>query len=358
MNQMRVVFPLIGLPKSGGIRVLVELVNGLVERGHQVHVLLTRPSKDSTFPLDEKVDVKRSSAEKSVLEELWWLVRNAPRDADAVVASYYLTAYPTAIVTSLYRQKGYYYVQGYEPDFFVFGRDRKVPLVQRMLAWISYHLPLYQVTTSAWLQGVLRNMTGQDAVVVNVGVNTAVFFPRFIAREQKNIRTIMCLGKKDPNKGFAYFLEAISILDRQFPDLRLLIATQDRELVVNTSIPAKVVHPADDEELARYYGQADVFVFPSLQEGFGLPPLEAMACGTPVVTTDCGGVSDFAEDGVNCLIVPVKDPQAMAEAMRRMLDDRDLAERLSKAGRKTACRFTWDVMVDKFESLLINTLVG
>jgi glycosyltransferase involved in cell wall biosynthesis len=187
-------------------------------------------------------------------------------------------------------------------------------------------------------------------------VDTTVFSPHLATKERYDARTVISLGRKDPNKRFADLLEAVRILNRQFSDLRLLIATQDRELVVNAPVSTEIVCPADDEELARYYRRADVFALPSLQEGFGLPPLEAMACGVPVVTTDCGGVSDFAEDGINCLVVPVKDPQTMAEAMRRILDDRDLAKRFSEAGRKTACQFTWDRMVDKFESLLTSSL--
>jgi glycosyltransferase involved in cell wall biosynthesis len=319
-------------------------------------LLLARPSKGPSFPLDERVKIKLASTRSSVFGELWWLIRNIPRDADAVVANFYLTTYPTAIVTGLYRPKGYYFVQGYEPSFFVCNPSRKAPPVQCLLARASYHLPLCYFTISTWLQEVLRDVTGRVAVVINDGVDTTVFSPHFPAKKWEDTRIVMSLGRKDPNKGLCDLLEAVRILGNQLPDLRLLIATQDRELVVNTPVLTEIVYPADDEELAMCYRRADVFVFSSLREGFGLPPLEAMACGTPVVTTDCGGVLDYAEDEVNCSVVPVQDPQAMAEAMHRILDDKDSAKRFSEAGRKTACQFTWDVMVDKFESLLAGVL--
>jgi glycosyltransferase involved in cell wall biosynthesis len=354
---MHIVFPMMGLSKSGGIRVIVQIANGLVKRGHKVTILLSRPIKKPSFPLDNLVHIKQSSiSKKNVLAELWWLVRNIPNDADIVVANYYITSYPTAIVSLLGNKKGCYFIQGYEPDFFVKMPKGKTRIVQRILARISYNLPLYQITISTWLQGVLHDVTGHNAAVINDGVDTTIFSPRQGDKKSKDAKILMCLGRKDQKKGFSDLLDAVRILGRQL-NLRLLIATQDKNIVVNSSVPTEIVCPADDEALASCYRRADVFVFPSLREGFGLPPLEAMACGKPVVTTDCGGVLDYVEDGINCLVVPVKDPVAMAEAIRKIIYDNKLAKRLSAGGRETACRFTWDEMVDKFENLLSNTLL-
>lgn len=355
-RKMHIVFPMLGLSKSGGVRVTVQLANGLVKRGHTVTILLSRPIKKPSFPLDNLVHIKQSITKKNVLAELWWLVRNIPNDADIVVANYYITSYPTAIVTLLGNKKGCYFIQGYEPDFFVNSSNRKCPTVQRILSRISYNLPLYRITISTWLQSVLHDATMRDATVINDGVDTIIFSPCHAEKKSKGVKTIMCLGRRDKNKGFTYLLDALRILGRR-ANLRLLIATQNKDLVVSTSVPTEIVYPANDEDLARCYRRADVFVFPSLKEGFGLPPLEAMACGTPVVTTDCGGVLDYAEAGINSLVVPVKNPKAMAEAIRKIIDDSELAKRLSAGGRETACRFTWDVMVDKVESLLTNTLL-
>ena len=74
--------------------------------------------------------------------------------------------------------------------------------------------------------------------------------------------------------------------------------------------------------------RANVFVYASWYEGFGLPPLEAMACGVPVVTTDCGGVLEYAIDGYNSLVTPIRDPTALAQAIQRLLSDRHLAAQL------------------------------
>jgi glycosyltransferase involved in cell wall biosynthesis len=98
-----------------------------------------------------------------------------------------------------------------------------------------------------------------------------------------------------------------------------------------------------------------VLVSASWYESFPLPPLEAMACGLPVITTPYG-TEDYAFDGVNAIVVPPQDPKVLAEAIIRLLDDKDLREKLSKEGLNTAKKFTWDKTTDKVEELFKNAL--
>jgi glycosyltransferase involved in cell wall biosynthesis len=94
-----------------------------------------------------------------------------------------------------------------------------------------------------------------------------------------------------------------------------------------------------DEDLPALYSLADLFVFPSLYEGFGLPVLEAMACGTPVVTSAVSSLPEVAGDAA--LLVDPLDTQALAEAMRRVMDDAKLRSEMVQKGLDQARRFTW-----------------
>lgn len=94
----------------------------------------------------------------------------------------------------------------------------------------------------------------------------------------------------------------------------------------------------DRGELARLYRLATAYLLPSYSETFGLVALEALACGTPLVTTRAAGVATVVEDGVSALLV---ERDAFGAAMQRLLDDRDLARRLGEAGRAVALRHTW-----------------
>ncbi|MBC7249972.1 MAG: glycosyltransferase family 4 protein, partial [Anaerolineae bacterium] len=93
------------------------------------------------------------------------------------------------------------------------------------------------------------------------------------------------------------------------------------------------------EELPLWYNAADLFVFPSLYEGFGLPPLEAMACGTPVVSSNAASLPEVV--GEAGLLIDPYDVEGLAAAMRRVLTDRELSTQLRERGLRRARQFSW-----------------
>jgi glycosyltransferase involved in cell wall biosynthesis len=112
-----------------------------------------------------------------------------------------------------------------------------------------------------------------------------------------------------------------------------------------------LLHP-NDASLRLLYSSAAVFLYPSCYEGFGLPPLEAMACGAPVVSTRVGAVPEYGRDGENILIADPGDVEAMAGRVERLLDDAVLRRRLSNAGLEAAQAWTIGRAVRIFEAAL------
>jgi glycosyltransferase involved in cell wall biosynthesis len=100
------------------------------------------------------------------------------------------------------------------------------------------------------------------------------------------------------------------------------------------------IGPVSDEELPLLYAGASVFLFPSLHEGFGLPVLEAMACGTPVVTSNVTSLPEIA--GGAAVVIDPANTQELIAAMMRVLTNEALAEELRQKGLARAGRFTWD----------------
>jgi glycosyltransferase involved in cell wall biosynthesis len=112
-------------------------------------------------------------------------------------------------------------------------------------------------------------------------------------------------------------------------------------------------------ELAAKYAAADVVVFPSeWEEPFGLVPVEAMACGTPVVATGVGGSREFLRDGCNCVLFPARDAEGLATAVRRVHDDPDLRRALEAGGLRTAAQLGVDRLADELEAWHVAAACG
>jgi glycosyltransferase involved in cell wall biosynthesis len=96
-------------------------------------------------------------------------------------------------------------------------------------------------------------------------------------------------------------------------------------------------------DLAAWYARAAIFAFPSLDEGFGMPLLEAMAAGTPIVTSTVSALPEVAGDAA--LLVDPRDTEALSAALRRLAGDRDLCDDLARKGHAHAAGFTWEKAV-------------
>jgi phosphatidylinositol alpha-mannosyltransferase len=155
-------------------------------------------------------------------------------------------------------------------------------------------------------------------------------------------------------------LKAFSALDT---DAVLWVAGEGPETAaLAAGAPANVewLGRISDQELAERLRAAAVFCAPSLHgESFGVVLLEAMAAGTPVVASDISGYRDVARQGKEAVLVPGGDPAALAEGLRRVLDDPILAGRLVDAGTARAASFSMERLaaryVDLYESLLART---
>lgn len=151
---------------------------------------------------------------------------------------------------------------------------------------------------------------------------------------------VLFVGTAERRKGIDTLVDAMARVQRDDPQLRLVVAgapgdglTQEQGIAVNT------LGFIDDERLGTLYRGADVFAFPSRYEGFGLPLLEAMAYGVPVITTCVSALPEVGGDAV--LYVPIDDDVALAEAIVRVRSDPALAESLRTRGRARAASMSW-----------------
>jgi glycosyltransferase involved in cell wall biosynthesis len=207
------------------------------------------------------------------------------------------------------------------------------------------------ITVSEFSRAELRELLGVDAVVVPGGVD-ARFTPTAdaaAARAALGLERpyVLTVASRTARKNLGALEESGRRL--RAAGMELVAAGGDRPQFRASEDGASAVRAlghVPDEHLPGLYAGAACFVLPSLYEGFGLPCLEAMACGTPVVASDATALPETC--GGAAVLVDPRDPAAIADAVERAMGD----ERLAAAGMERASRFTWDDTVARVDGLL------
>ncbi|MDA1093692.1 MAG: glycosyltransferase family 1 protein [Acidobacteria bacterium] len=174
-------------------------------------------------------------------------------------------------------------------------------------------------------------------------------------RYQLHDRFLLYAGNVKPHKNLERVIEAFARLRSDTSaDIKLLITGSEisRYATIRRAVHRYNLHKhvrflgfLTTDTLATLYHLADAFVFPSLYEGFGLPPLEAMACGTPVLTSNVSSLPEVVDDAA--LLVDPHDTAAIAQAMHQILTDQPTRERLIASGRRRASSFSWETSVQR-----------
>ncbi|HEX6392451.1 MAG TPA: glycosyltransferase family 1 protein [Acidimicrobiales bacterium] len=167
---------------------------------------------------------------------------------------------------------------------------------------------------------------------------------------------ILGLGRTEPRKDFPGLVSAFDRIASSHPDLQLWIAgpagwgEDDLDAAIRSSPNrAKIKRLGWVSDASTLVSRAEVFAYPSIYEGFGYPPLEAMSFGVPVVATSAGALPEVAGDAV--VMVEPGDTDALAGALARVLGDEGLRQQLVEKGKNRVARFTWDAAASATRAL-------
>ncbi|HKE98276.1 MAG TPA: glycosyltransferase family 4 protein [Actinomycetes bacterium] len=180
--------------------------------------------------------------------------------------------------------------------------------------------------------------------------------------------TLLFVGRLEHRKGLAYLVRAFLRLKPAYPRLRLVVVGRDDRRMRDKAmsvVPPRYrpdlifVGSVPQEDLAAYYASADVFCAPSLGgESFGIVLVEAMAAELPIVCSDIRGYRDLVRDQKEALLVPPRDPDALARAIAALLDDPLRRSAMGEAGRVTAGQYAWDVVAAELMEVYDDVLAG
>jgi len=356
---MRVTFVVAGgFSLAGGHRVIATTARGLSQRGHHVEIILAPRSKPTLrsrlsdlrrgrgWPLWAGRDPSHFDGltVPVTLLERYRPVTNADvPDADVVVATWWEAAEWVAALSPTKGDK-FYFVQGYEVyDWLPRERVRA-----------TYRLPLRKIVVSPWLVDLVRSDPDEAVSIVTPGVDGAQFHAP--PRGKRPVPAVGILYSTAACKGIDVGIHAVQLARQTVPDLRLVAFGAERPCR-GRRLPRRstLLHQPPQDTLREIYARCDVWLCASWTEGFHLPPLEAMACRCPFVSTDVGGPRYIIASGVNGYLVPTGDADALARSLVEVLSLHDEAwQAMSEAAELTAKRYTWDGSVARFEAALMG----
>lgn len=315
---------------TGGVVVLYEYANGLARRDHEVHIIHGPDAPDlisgvdqlDWFAFDERVQhhIVSTLDDPGLPEADIILQDEAPRRLGL----------PAVLL------------QGYQ-------------MIAAKVERPAYRARCPKLCVATWLTdvGVAWGSPPEQMLYVPMGIDHDVF--RAVTAQEERPVDVAILYNEHPVKGWDDGIAALERVRLHQPDLRVEAFSV---VAPGHDVPdwIELHQNLDRGGLAALYNRAKVFVQPSWREGFGFTSVEAMASGCALVTTDNGGSRDYATDDETALVVPPRDPEALGDAVVRLLDDAGLRERLAAAGEDRVRRFDWDVGAEVLEGHLLAYL--
>ncbi|MGC7872886.1 glycosyltransferase family 4 protein [Desulfosporosinus sp. SYSU MS00001] len=327
---MKLVIPVLSL-ETGGTRFIYQLANELVDKGHNVEIVVPE-NASIAWPLRTHITRVKELTSQTIPA------------GDFLLPNFYPTVFPA------WESKKGQVVRlslGYEPMW--------VPEAEK--ARESYLIDAPIISLSQWHRQLILQGTGRDSIVIPGGVDTSVFHP-FPKKSLSTGRLTIAYILRSKEHGYTWkgsddFWEACRQLKYSIPDFDIQVVTPEGASYW-APVPYTIVKAQTDQEMALFYGQADIFVSTSYFESFSMPLLEAMACRTAVVTTDNGGNRDYAKNGENCLIVPPSDINELTLALLQLLRQKNVRDRLALTGLQFVQPWIWRRSADKLEALLFE----
>lgn len=227
------------------------------------------------------------------------------------------------------------------------------------------------VALTEYMKKTIKKVTDKEINVIPNGVDLS----KFTVNENKsNIRhelnipldkTILILvGRLYPVKGVEYLIESISFLKETRDDFKLLIIGDgsERSYLEKLSEELNITNYVEfrgkipNDEVPLYLKASDIFILPSLSEGFPNALLEAMASGLPVVTTKIRGLDEIVEEGINGFLVNPKSPEEIANKVDLIMQDNTLSERFSQNNKLKAKEYEWETVIKKLNEIYKKSL--
>lgn len=346
-KPLRISFILPHKALTGGMKTILTQMRWLKERGHEITACCRSAGEAATalpdwnrFEVSRDVVLSTSESYEAVV-----------KDCDVAVAGWVeqlpdLCKYGVPVV---YMEQGSESLLG---DLRVTG------------SFIDYHntierlysMPCIFCTVSGFIADILESRFGRRAEIIPNGVDTEMFCPGI--QPDKNV--ILLVGNPSlAFKGFETAMQALELAWHSGCRFTVNWICQKAPDIRGNSFPIQAIVNPPQNKLPLLFRQADIFLSSSWYEGFGMPPLEAMASGLAVICTDNGGSRMYIDPNQNAILVPAGDRISMAAAIQYLIENpHGVRQKLAVNARETALRYNLESMMVKFEDLLYRAVIS
>ncbi len=355
---MKVLFVTAYMGFGGTERVISVVANELARRGHSIGIYMTTCSNKSVYPLDKSIKLSSASKVESSMEILKSIKAYTKSfDPDVVVA---FMPYPCIFTVFSLLGTKYPVVVSERNDPAKFdGKDASK--FRFMVRDIAYSLAKGAVFQTEGAQSYFSKSIIKKSTIIINPLNTDAICEPYVGMRDKRIVNV---GRLTSQKNQKLLLTAFSKICNDFPDwiLEIYGDGEDRELLEKysneLSINGRVVFCGNQKNVINLIKTAGLFAFSSDFEGLPNALAEAMAIGLPCVSTDCtpGGARMFIKDGENGFLVPIKDADALASAMKKVMENKELSNKFSNNAIKIRDMASTENVVDRWEEYLISII--
>ncbi|MBD3280594.1 glycosyltransferase [Candidatus Dojkabacteria bacterium] len=329
---------------SGGNRIIYEHANRLADKGLTVYLLHLNDGKDrSWFDINPKMKILPFSETEKWIGKI-----------DIIIATFNETLWNIIDLPDTIKKA--YFVQSDERHFYESGS------LGEYLSNATYTFKnVFYYTEATWMQEWLKNDFGIDAPIFKNKINKDQFFPDPDPKLKSKKKIVLVEGNTDTlKKGVQDAAKALQDIDYE----KWLLTNAKEPLPKYTKIFDRIFSSPPQDEIRKIYSSADLLVKPSYFEGSPLPHMEAMCCGTALLTTDCTGVYEYCKHLENSYIVKLGDIQQMKNAIKLLIQNPEQRESLVNNGLKLAeeVLYDWDSEIDKeikfFEGLATKCAIS
>lgn len=345
------ILPAISRVPIGGYKMVYEYANRFAGEQNQVFILFMNEDMFRQYPLpltfkkllsniETKIEPRWYKLDKSIKKlstnEKKWV--NYANNIDVVIA----TAVETVSIMEKYffeKSKKAYFIQDYE------NWNVGDEIVQK-----TYSKGYINIVISDWLKKTVDKYSVEPSVLIRNPLDLEVY-KLLTPLNQRKKHTISLLYHEAEHKGVKYAMEVLKKLHDLYPDLEVYMFGVFE--YKNSSTPwIHYTRRASQRQTIDIYNKTRIFLCATVEEGYGLTGLEAMACGNVFVSTNYRGVREYAIDGYNALLSPVRNTDALLSNVQRVFEDDDLYEKLAMNGQVSANKFSWDIAFQKFKAAI------